>query len=167
MGEIHVIIGGMVAGGTSRSSRKAYAQQIHNVLVTQKVAKAPRLDDIPIIFTEEDARRIHHPHDDALVVTLEIVGYATRQVLIDNGSSVDIIYLPAFQQMKIDKSKLLPFDTPLIEFVGSIVYPQGVVTLQVIVGTYPLQATRKVDFLMVDCPSTYNVIVGRPTLNHL
>ena len=159
MGEIHVIIKGMVAGGTSRSSRKAYAQQIHNVLVTQKVTKAPRLDDIPIIFTEEDARRIHHPHDDALVVTLEIVRYATRQVLIDNGSSVDIIYLPAFQQMKIDKSKLLPFDTPLIGFVGSIVYPQGVVTLQVTVGTYPLQATRKVDFLMVDCPSAYNVIV--------
>jgi hypothetical protein len=61
--------------------------------------------------------------------------------------------------MKIDKSKLLPFDTLLIRFVGSTVYPNGVVTLQVIVGTYPLQATRKVDFLMVDCPSAYNVIV--------
>ena len=69
--------------------------------------------------------------------------------------------------MKIDKSKLLPFDTPLIGFAGNIVYPQGVVTLQVTMGTYPLQATKKVDFVVVDCPSAYNAIVGRPTLNCL
>ena len=97
LGEIYVIIGGMAAGGTSRSSRKAYARQIHNVLVTQKTDKKPRLEDLPITFTEEDARKIFHPHDDALVVTLEIAGYSTRCVLIDNGSSADIIYLTAFQ----------------------------------------------------------------------
>ena len=34
MEEIHMIIGGMAVGGTSRSLRKAYARQIHNVLVT-------------------------------------------------------------------------------------------------------------------------------------
>uniref|UniRef100_A0A2N9FAL0 Retrotransposon gag domain-containing protein n=1 Tax=Fagus sylvatica TaxID=28930 RepID=A0A2N9FAL0_FAGSY len=89
------------------------------------------------------------------------------RVLIDNGSSTDIIYQPAFQQMKIDKSKLLPFDTPFIGFAGNTVYPQGVVTLQVTMGTYPLQAIKKVDFLVVDCPSAYNAIVGRPTLNRL
>jgi hypothetical protein len=77
LGEIYVVVGGMAAGGTLRTSRKAYALQIHNVLVTQKALKAPRLDNIPVIFTEEDARKIHHPHDDALVVTLEIVGYTT------------------------------------------------------------------------------------------
>ena len=27
--------------------------------------------------------------------------------------------------------------------------------------------TREVDFLIVDCPSSYNVILGRPTLNRL
>ncbi len=78
VGVVHVIVGGMAVGGTSRSSRKAYARQIHNVFVKQKVPKSSMLDDIPIIFTEEDARKIHHPHDDALVVTLEIAGYTTR-----------------------------------------------------------------------------------------
>ena len=28
-----------------------------------------------------------------------------------------------------------------------------------------MQLTRQVDFLVVDCPSSYNVIIGRPTLN--
>ena len=38
-------------------------------------------------------------------------------------------------------------------------------TLIVIVGTQPRQLTRQLDFLVVDCPSSYNVIIGRPTLN--
>jgi hypothetical protein len=41
------------------------------------------------------------------------------------------------------------------------------ITLQIIAGTYPKQATQKVNFLVVDCPSAYNVIIGRPTLNRL
>jgi hypothetical protein len=76
-----MIIGGMAIGGTSRSSRKAYAHQIHNVLVTQKTGKIPRLEDLPITFTEEDTGKVFHPHDDALVVSLEITGYSTRRVL--------------------------------------------------------------------------------------
>ena len=167
LGEIHVITGGMAAGETSRSSRKAYARQIHNVLVTQKSNKKPRVEDLPITFTEEDACKVFHPHDDALVVTMEIAGYSTRRVLIDNGRSVDIIYLTAFQQMKYGKDQLQPIETPLVGFAGTSVYPLGMVTLQIIAGTHPKQAIKKVNFLVVDCPSAYNVIIGRPTLNRL
>ena len=45
-------------------------------------------------------------------------------------------------------------------------YPKGIVTLTVTVGTHPRQLTRQLDFLVVDCPSSYNVIIERPTLNH-
>ena len=38
-------------------------------------------------------------------------------------------------------------------------------TLTVTAGSYPVQLTRQVDFLVVDCPSSYNVIIGRPILN--
>uniref|UniRef100_A0A2N9F1B5 Uncharacterized protein n=1 Tax=Fagus sylvatica TaxID=28930 RepID=A0A2N9F1B5_FAGSY len=143
LGEIHVITGGMAAGGTSRSSRKAYARQIYNVLVTQKSNKKPRVEDLPITFTEEDACKVFHPHNDALVVTMEIAGYSTRRVLIDNGSSADIIYLTAFRQMKIDKDKLQPIETPLVGFAGTSIYPLGMVTLQIVAGTHPKQAMKK------------------------
>jgi ribonuclease HI len=162
-----MITGGMAAGVTSRSSRKAYACQIHVVLVTQKTGKIPRLEDLPITFTEEDARKVFHPHDDALVVSLEIAGYSTRRVLSDNGSSADIIYLTAFQQMKIGKDQLRPIETPLVGFAGTSVYPLGVISLQITAGTYPKQATKKVDFLVLDCLSAYNVIIRHPTLNRL
>ena len=38
-------------------------------------------------------------------------------------------------------------------------------TLTVTMGAYPIQLTRQLDFLVVDCPSSYNVIIERPTLN--
>ena len=34
-----------------------------------------------------------------------------------------------------------------------------------VVGAYPRQITKDVNFLVVDCSSSYNAIIGRPTLN--
>ena len=98
---------------------------------------------------------------------LMIEGFNTKRVLIDNGSSTDIIYLSAFQQLKVDSKRLRPFESPLVSFSGGKVYPSGIVTLTVTAGSYPLQVTNKHNFLVVDSPSSYNVIIGRPTLNCL
>ena len=84
---------------------------------------------------------------------------------MDNGSSADIIYLPAFQQLKLDLKRLRPFKSPLVSFSGDKVYPKGIVTLTITVGIHLRQLTRQLDFLVVDCPLSYNVIIGRPTLN--
>ncbi|XP_075669796.1 uncharacterized protein LOC142639521 [Castanea sativa] len=122
--------------------------------------------DNPIIeFLEEDARRLHHPHDDALVVSIRVGDYNTHQVLVDSGSSANILYYLAFQQMRIDKERLVPTNAPLVGFGGARVYPLGVVTLPIMVGDYPQQITKDVIFLIVDCLSAYNAILGRPTLN--
>ena len=58
------------------------------------------MDEQAITFTNEDIERIHHPHDDAIVITLLIADYTTKKVLVDNGSSTDILYYLAFQQMR-------------------------------------------------------------------
>jgi hypothetical protein len=99
-------VGGPTVGGISRTSRKAYARQVHNIFVVQQTPKNIRLDDQIISFSEEDARGTHQPHDDALVITMNIADFTTRRVMIDNGSSADILYLLAYQQMKLDKEKL-------------------------------------------------------------
>ena len=116
-------------------------------------------------FNEEDTKGVKQSHNDPLVIMLTIEGFNTKRILVDNGSSVDIIYLPAFQQLKLDPGRLRPFDSPLVSFSGDRVYPKGIVTLTVTVGTYLKQLTRQLDFLVVNCPSSYDVIIGRPTLN--
>ena len=90
-----------------------------------------------------------------------------RRVLVDNGSSVDIMYMMAYQQLRLDPKRLRYFNSPLVSFNGDKIYPRGIVTLSVIAGTHLAEVTIQVDFLVVDCPSSYNVILGRPTLNRL
>ena len=89
-----------------------------------------------------------------------------HRVLIDNKSSVDI-FVPAFQHMKLDKKRIRPFTSPLVSFTGDRIIPRSIVTLTIIAGTYPKQVTKEIDFLIVNCPSTYNIILGRPTLDRL
>uniref|UniRef100_A0A2N9FSH1 Uncharacterized protein n=1 Tax=Fagus sylvatica TaxID=28930 RepID=A0A2N9FSH1_FAGSY len=119
------------------------------------------------LSAKKDARGTHQPHDDALVITINIAGFTTRRVMVDNGSSADILYLPAYQQMRLDKDKLRPMDAPLVGFTGDKVCPVGIVTLPITVGTHPKTVSKTVDFLVVNCPSAYNAIIGRPTLNRL
>ena len=81
-------------------------------------------------------------------------------VLVDNGSSADILYYPAFQHVGIDKGRLIPTNAPLISFGGTRVFPLGAVTLSVMVGDYPQQITKDMTFLVVDYSSAYNAILG-------
>ena len=160
-----MIVGGIAATGLSKKARKTYLRMIQNIQLTGSMPKMTRMDNLVIGFSEEDTRRLHHPYDDALVVSVRVGDYNMHRILVDNGSSADILYYPAFQQMRIDKEQLIPTIAPLIGFGGTRVFPFGAVTLFVMVGNYPQQITKDVTFLMVDCSSAYNTIIGRHTLN--
>ena len=80
----------------SKKACKTYLRMVQNVQLIGSVPKIA-LRESPIIrFSEEDARRLHHLHDDALVVSMRVEDYNMHRVLIDNGSSVDILYYLAF-----------------------------------------------------------------------
>ena len=54
-------------------------------------------------------------------------------------------------------------DTLLVRFGDTRVFPIGIIILLVTIGTYPQQLTKEISFLVVDCSSAYNAIIGRPT----
>ena len=151
--------------GQSSKLKKTYLKVVQNVHLSRRSPRTSSVDESAISFTDEDAERIHHPHDDAIVITLLIADYTTRRMLIDNGSSAGMLYYPAFQQMRLRRDQLRPVCSPLIGFGGMKVQPVGTITLPVVVGSYPQQITKEVNFLVVDCSSSYNAIIGRPTLN--
>ena len=70
---------------------------VQNVQLTGSVPKMAWIDNLVIGFLEEDARRLHQPYVDALVVSIRVGDYNTHRVLVDSGSLVDILYYPAFQ----------------------------------------------------------------------
>ena len=90
-----------------------------------------------ITFMNADAKRVHHPYNNAIVITLLIADYTTRRVLVDNGSSTDILYYLGFQQMRLRRDQLRPINSPLVGFGELKVQPVGIVTLPVVIGTYP------------------------------
>ena len=133
---------------------------VQNVQLTGIVPKMARIDNPIIGFSEEDARKLHHPHDDAFVVSLQVGDYNMHRVLVDNGSLADILYYSAFQQMRIDREQLVLINAPLVGFERIRVFPLSAVMLSVTVGDYTQQLTKDVAFLVVNCSSTYNAILG-------
>ena len=95
LGEIRVILGGSSTGWSSKS-KKVYLKVVQSVQLYGRSPRAKSMNKQAITFTNKDAERIHHPHDDAIVITLLIADYTTRRVLVDNGSSTEILYYLAF-----------------------------------------------------------------------
>ena len=118
LGEIRMILGGDFTSQSSRS-RKTYLKVVQNVQLFGRSPKTKTTEEQAITFMDEDAARIHHPHDDAIVITLLIADYTTKRVLVDNGSSADILYYPAFQQMKLERDQLCPMYSSLVGFGGT------------------------------------------------
>ena len=130
----------------------------------QAVSKLPRLDTT-ITFSNLDLEGCQHPHDDPLVIRAVVANKTVHRVLVDNGSSADIIFASAFDKMGIGREKLEPVSTHLRGFSGEKVLPLGSIQLVLTLGDPPCQATTTARFLIVEAPSTYNMLLGRPPLN--
>ena len=135
--DIRMIVGGTTAIGSFKKARKTYHRMVQNVQLTGFVSKIAQRESPIIEFSEEDAWRLHHPHDNVLVVSIWVEDYNMHRVLVDNGSSADILYYPTFQQMGIGKEWLILMNAPLVGFGGIRVLPLGPITLSVVVGDYP------------------------------
>ncbi|KAL5578015.1 hypothetical protein UlMin_019714 [Ulmus minor] len=127
--------------------------------------KVPCHSNESIIFTEEEASGLWHPHKHAIVVSLRIASRKVYKILIDNGSSVDILFRSTLNKMNLMGVKFEQIKSELYGFTGDSVSSEGVLNLPVELGTHPCQHIQFVNFVVVDCPSSYNAIIGRPTLN--
>ncbi|KAL0458658.1 UNVERIFIED_CONTAM: hypothetical protein Slati_0493000 [Sesamum latifolium] len=104
-------------------------------------------------------------HNDALVITATIANYEVGRIFIDFGSSTDILFGEAYDQMQLGDVSLEKVNTSLYGFAGEVVHPRGMVSLPLTMGRGTTRKTCLLKFLVVDVPSAYNVILGRPTLN--
>ena len=66
-----------------------------------------------------------------MVIKSNIAGWEINKVLIDSKSSADIIFVNAFDQMKLSKSQLQPSNSPLIGFGGKRIDALGKISLLV------------------------------------
>ena len=115
---------------------------------------------MPIVFSEEDVNLLSFPHTDALVIEANIQGWTIGKILVDTGSSADIIFSSTF-----DRNLLQPADIPLIGFGGKRVNALGKITLLVSFGDLSNPRTESITFDVVEMNYPYNAIFGRGLIN--
>ncbi|XP_010687132.1 uncharacterized protein LOC104901278 [Beta vulgaris subsp. vulgaris] len=112
---VMVISGGFAAGGPTTRGHKNYLRELSQVMLTNHV----EADPFPkIVVSEQDRGKIRTPHDDPLVVEMKIANLRVRQILIDTGSSTDIISVDCLSRLKFDENELVPVNHPIIGFGG-------------------------------------------------
>ncbi|KAL0307573.1 UNVERIFIED_CONTAM: hypothetical protein Sangu_3021700 [Sesamum angustifolium] len=163
------VISGGPAGGDSIRARKAAIRETSNVAdhvaFSEVMTKKHESFESEITFNKQDLERLLPATNDAIVIAATIANFWIKKILIDSGSSRNILFYRVFPQMGIDNARLTPMNTALTNFSGDIVEPLGEIVLPISLGSYPRRTTKFVTFLVVDSPSAYNVIFGRPNLN--
>lgn len=117
----------------------------------------------PINFLPDDAEGIHVPHNDPLLVVLGIGEYDVTKVLVDTGSSVDLIFRGTLQKMGVDLDDIKPSSRTLTGFNGSSETILGKIR-------HPVRAcgvTRTVNFAVVSTKAPYHTILGTPWIHSM
>ena len=114
-------------------------------------------------FSDEDKIGAIQPHNDALVITLRIGGYDEKRVMVDQGSTAEIMYPDLYKGLNLKAEDLTSYSSPLVSFEGKIIIPKGQIRLPVQTGSEMVE----VDFIVVDAYSPYTAIVARPWLHTL
>nr|KYP34774.1 hypothetical protein KK1_044222 [Cajanus cajan] len=91
----------------------------------------------PITFTDDDYTGVSPNQNDPMVIAVEVANWEVHKTLIDQGSSVDVLYWPTLLRLDIPHSLIQPHTEPLVGFAGERVHTRGYVDLFTTFGTSP------------------------------
>lgn len=109
---ILAIIGGGSSGCSSKRQRREYTCGVNHIEATGIHRQAPRWANTLVTFTSDDSEGVKFPHSDTLVISANITEVEVRRVLVDGGSSVDLLFIHDFNQLCIPWSQLSPTHRP-------------------------------------------------------
>ena len=116
-----------------------------------------------ISFKERETIYPIKPLNDLLVVKLTIQNFDVARILVDSGSSADIIFKNALEKMEINPSQIAEDPNPKVGLSGETTMSVSTINLSVKAGSM----TKIVEFLVMDRPTSYNAIVGTLLLNSM
>ncbi|XP_016164607.1 uncharacterized protein LOC107607142 [Arachis ipaensis] len=161
---INYISGGFAGGGTTTSARK----RSYREMMTMEGSRLERQASSPtsrIDFSTADLKTTYPNLDDPVVISIHMGELTVKKVLLDLGSSADVLFYSTFKKMHFNDNALQPSPRELVGFSGEKVSVSGYIWLRTTFGEPPHTKTLDIQFLVVDCPSPYNIILGRPSLN--
>ena len=121
--------------------------------------------DVDITFTKGDLRDVV-PHDnDPIVISLVTARRTVHQVLVDQGSSADVMFWPTFEKLQLSPDQLRSYGGCLYGFAGDQVEVREYIELRTTFTDGLASRTEKIRYLVVNALSAYNILLGRRTLN--
>jgi hypothetical protein len=152
----------------SNKEEKSINRQV-NLAVTPPPATTEYLhwSEQPIKFSRDDHPiTVPRPGNAPLVIKAQIETYDVDRVFMDAGSGINLIYSKTIRAMHISLEFLKPTDCSFHGIVpGSANYPLGQIALNVCFGNRQNYRREKLDFEVMDWPSQYHAILGRPTFS--
>lgn len=136
--KIDTIIGGPYVRGNTQNAQRNYKREANDPSMTSYFVNRSQVANrmAPITFSQDDARGVHYPHYDVLVVRAIVAWDGLKHMLVDNESSMNILFRSTVDKMQI-KHGLVPMTNPLYEFTGDSIVPQGQITLAVEMRSAP------------------------------
>ena len=151
------------AGGPTASQRKKYARGVNSI--EERLLGEPWESDL--VFTRRDLRDVV-PHDnDPVVILVVTVGRKVHRVLVDQGSSADVMFLSTFNKLRLSPDLLSPYTGCLYGFGDNQVEVRGYLELRTMFTDGEASRTESIRYLVVNANSAYNILLGRPALNCL
>ena len=105
--------------------------------------------------------------NDPMVISVKIEDFVVRKTLADPGSSVDILYWGTFRKLKILDEEIQQYSKSIVGFLGERVHTKGYIDLFTKFGTGGMTRTINIRYLIIDAYTSYNILLGRPSLNTL
>jgi hypothetical protein len=156
----------MIYGGQVASASAWHRKQERREVCSVKVAAPVYLDwsDKPITFDQGDhSDRVPSPGKYPLVVDPVIDNVRLTKVLMDGGSSLNIIYTETLGLLQIDLSSIRAGAAPFHGIIpGKRVQPLGQLDLPVCFGTPYNFRKETLTFEVVGFRGTYHAVLGRP-----
>jgi hypothetical protein len=143
------ITGGSAMEFETKKQRNNYFRSV-NTIINDGPAARPEWAKVPITFTEEDFKLKSANHNDVMVIEVNIAGWVIGKILVDNGSSADILFLKTFEKMNLSQHMLHPPEYPSQGFGGKPIKPVGKVSLPVSFRDLDNSRTETLTFDVVD-----------------
>jgi hypothetical protein len=152
----------------SNKEEKSITRQV-NLAVISPPATMEYLhwSEQPIEFNREDHPiTVPRPGNAPLVLKAQIGAYDVNRIFMDVGSRINLIYAKTLRAMHISLEFLKQPDCSFHGIVpGSANYPLGRIALNVCFGNRQNYRREKLDFEVMDWPSQYHTILGRPAFS--
>ncbi|XP_070055393.1 uncharacterized protein [Nicotiana tomentosiformis] len=152
---IHMIVGGVnIPQGPIFKCTK--------VSITKGKRTRDYVPEGTLSFNDEEAEGIPQPHNDALVISILVNKIQVKRVLIDTGSSINIIQSRVVEHFSL-QDQIMPAAPVLIGFNMASETTKGEIILRVnIAGT--IQETK---FHVIKGDMRYNTLFGRPWIHNM